>query len=111
MAVNWYDVLQVCVSGPSILNGGGNDWLKSPGGQRQELYSAESYPTGMQKYTVKRGDFCPQIISKYCGGSMTTFQKNNKGFVCTNYKLYTEKILCTLKGVQARDTSLSSCPS
>ena len=112
MDVYWCDVLQVCVSGPSIFNGGGNDWLKSP--ERRKLYSAESCPSGTQKYTVKRGDFCPQIISKYGGGSVAKFQNNNKGFVCTNNKLYNGQILCTLKGwgnVEACDMSLSSCTS
>ena len=93
MAVYWCAVFQVCINGPSIFRGGGNSRLRS-GHLGRKLYTASRCPSG--KYRVKRGDFCSQIISKYCGGSVATFQRLNSGFVCTNDKLYVGQILCTL---------------
>ena len=105
--VTFFACVQVCVEGPTKrllsdliggLPGGGlpsGAWLRRFHKKRgRKLYTASSCSTA--KYRVKRGDFCSSIISKNCGGSVATFKKLNRGFVCTNDKLYVGQILCTL---------------
>ena len=98
--------VQICVEGPSkrlltdlIGNGGGalpsGAWLRRPHKRKgRKLYTASQ--CSVAKYRVKRGDFCASIISKYEGGSVPTFQKMNRGFICKNDDLYVGQNLCSL---------------
>ena len=56
---------------------------------------AASARCSLARHIVKRGDFCAQIIAKYCGGDVARFQRMNRGLTCKNENLFAGQELCT----------------